>query len=478
MSAIAAALPAARWRSPDLWHLVLRGASLTAIAIVLVAAVLRGHGEAVPVALAGLGLGVGLILALFRGNERRFLLTLFLVAFAIRLVAALLTHPYMVTTTRDKQGNLTGTWIGYLFEDDRAYDKTAWALARVWHGTIEGVASSDAYLLRNYTYMVGALYYVLGWELMAPKFLNSFFGAVAIVPMFALGRELGGDRAGRIVALAGAFWPSLILWSIINLKDVLVVMLIATIMFCALRFARRPSLVVAALMLAAFAAIENLRLYVFYAFGWLVPISFLLINRSPWRRRLAIGLPLWAGILVVMIVMNQGTQWLGLRYLTDKRQEALYSSRDFGADTAESGIDLDDKINRAEGGWAVQLRNLPIVLPYVLFAPFPWVGTRARDLAIMPEMLVWYAVEVLAILALVVLARQRWRELFLFVVFGGGLVFVFSLIEGNVGTIFRHRAMLMPPAFALAALGLLWLQTYLERRRSAAAPKVRAGAVA
>jgi hypothetical protein len=313
---------------------------------------------------------------------------------------------------------------------------------------------------------------------MAPKLMNCFIGAVGIVPFYALGRELGGERAGRLVAFAGAFWPSMLLWSVLNLKDVMVVVLIATIMFLAVRFARTPGPVLVAGLLVAFAAMENLRLYVFYAFGWLVPITYFLISRAPWRRRLTIGVSLWAAIVLVMLSMNQGTQWLGLRYLTDKRWEALDTSRMFGAGVAETGIDLPDRISRHEGGYAVQMRNIPIVLPYVLWAPFPWKAVRPRDLAVVPETLAWYGLQVLSITALVAYGRSRWRDLFLPVVFAGGLVLVFSIIEGNVGTIYRHRSMLLPAVFPLAAMGGLWLWSWWKDRRAHPASATATRAIA
>ncbi|MGE3272054.1 MAG: hypothetical protein AB7P40_25090, partial [Chloroflexota bacterium] len=289
-------------------------------------------------------------------------------------------------------------------------------------------------------------------------------GAIGIVPFYALARELRGDRAGRLVALAAAFWPSMLLWSVLNLKDVMVVVLIATIMFLAIRFARRPGLVVAGSLLVAFAMMENLRLYIFYAFGWLAPVAFFFVNRAPWKRRLATGLALWGAILVIMVGMNAGNQWLGLRYLTDKRLEALHGSASYGAGAAETGIELTEKLNRYEGGWAIQMRNVPIVLPYVLWAPFPWKATRARDFAAIPETLAWYGLQALSVLALVVYGRSRWRDFFLPVVYAGGLVLVFSVIEGNVGTIYRHRVMLLPAAFPLAAMGGLWLWAWWRAR--------------
>lgn len=478
--------PVSRWQLADWIHNGLRVLSLVVIVVAMAILVRRHEAQMLPIALAGLVLGPAIIMLLFKGEERRYLLTLFFTAFALRMIIAVVAHPYLITTTKTKDG-ITTKWVGFLFEDDRAYHKVAYSLLEYWTGTAGGIERSEEYLLRAYTYMVAWLYmYVNALHpvaltslskpdagaiaVMAPKLMNCFIGGIGIVPMYALGRELAGDRfgekAGRLVALAGAFWPSMILWSVLNLKDILVVVLIASTMYFTLRFARKPALIAAAGLLISFALMENLRLYVFYAFGWLVPIAFFLVNRAPWKRRLAVGLALWAAIIVIMVGMNQGNQWLGLRYLTDKRLEALDSSRAFGAGTAETGIELGGRLSRYEGGWSVQLRNIPIVLPYVLWAPFPWAGTRLRDFAVMPEAFAWYAVQVLSIVTLAVFARTRWREFFLPVVFAGGLILVFSVIEGNVGTIYRHRVMLFPAAFPLAAIGVLWVWSWWQHRRA------------
>jgi hypothetical protein len=476
-------LSVSRWQRADWAHNILRSLSLVGILVALSILTRRGEYQMLPIALIGLVLGPAIIMVLFRGPERRYLLTLFFVGFAVRILAAVIAHPYLVTVTTDKSGNKT-SWVGFLFEDDRAYHKVAYSLLEYWGGTAGGIEKSEEYLLRLYTYIVAWLYTYVRYvtpvdvltmskpqagaiAVMAPKLMNCFVGAIAVAPFYALGREMGGDRAGRLVALAGAFWPSLVLWSVLNLKDIMVVVLIATIMFLAMRFARQPGLVALAGLLAAFAATENMRLYVFYAFGWLVPISFFLINRAAWKKRLAIGVGLWAAILLVMLSMNQGTQWLGLRYLTDKRVEALYGSAEFGAGQSESSIELGGRLNRYEGGWAIQMRNIPIVMPYVLWSPFLWAGTRLRDLAVLPETVVWYAVQVLSVVTLVVFGRSRWRDFFLPIVYIGGLVFVFSIIESNVGTIYRHRAMLLPAAFPLAAMGALWVWSWWQRRTAA-----------
>ena len=77
----------------------------------------------------------------------------------------------------------------------------------------------------------------------------------------------------------------------------------------------------------------------------------------------------------------------------------------------------------------------------------------------------------LALLALVVYGRQRWRDFFLLVTYGAGMILIATLIEGNVGTIYRHRAMLLPAAFVLAGLGLVWLGDARRQRRSRTSPE-------
>ncbi len=452
---------AVSWRSAAFWHAALRGVSLVAVVLALGLALARGQGAAVPVALVGAGLGWILVWRVYRGTEHSFLLTLFFAAFASRLLAAVLLHPHLAT--RLVTGSRDVTYVGVMFEDDRVFDNVAWALARTWAGVIEGVDKNDGYLINNFTYSTAWLYYLLGHELLAAKFLNGFLGALVPLATFSLGRDLGGERVARFAALTAAFFPSLFLWSILNLKDVAIVLLLTVTILAAGRFARHPTLLSAVLALAPFVLLESLRVYVFYALGWLLPLTFFVLNQSPWRRRLGIGLPFALAVLSIIYVTNE-SQVLGLRYLTDRRLEALDSSRAFGAQAAETGIEIE-KVPRTEGGRMIQLINAPRVLPYVLFAPFPWAARRPRDLAAVPEMLAWYLVEVLVVVALVAYGRRRWRELFLPAAFGGGLVLIFSIIEGNVGTIFRHRSMLMPPAFVLAGLGLVWLQGRWAERR-------------
>ena len=107
---------------------------------------------------------------------------------------------------------------------------------------------------------------------------------------------------------------------------------------------------------------------------------------------------------------------------------------------------------------------LPRGLSNVFLTPYPWVVRRALDLPTIPEMLGWYAI--LGAALWTVARRPRLGAASVTVLaFAGAMFLVFFLTEGNVGTVFRHRAMTVAPFVTLlAAPTLLRLWDALRRR--------------
>jgi hypothetical protein len=87
---------------------------------------------------------------------------------------------------------------------------------------------------------------------------------------------------------------------------------------------------------------------------------------------------------------------------------------------------------------------------YALFAPFPWRAELLADLASIPDTLAWYSL----IGAMAFTAwrfRSRWRYFAPSLLFVLGLLLLFALVEGNVGTLLRHRALFMPFAVVVGS---------------------------
>lgn len=107
---------------------------------------------------------------------------------------------------------------------------------------------------------------------------------------------------------------------------------------------------------------------------------------------------------------------------------------------------------RSSGGAAsATFAYLPTGFANVLFAPFPWALRRPLDLATVPAMLLWYVLLVAAVRTIAFANGRRWQQLLPPAAFVVVVLIAFVLFEGNVGTLFRQRAMTIGPVVAFLA---------------------------
>jgi hypothetical protein len=441
---------------------LLRWGSLAGAALGLLVGAALGEPQAIVTAALGLALGAAIVWFGFRTrpDERSFLLTLFLVAFGLRVVAATASHFGLLYLGKG----------GFMLLDDRAYDKLGWTLARVWMGIFPGIRDSDQYLMVNYTYLVASVYYFLGHSLLAAKMLNVAFGAITGVAIYAVGAEIFDRRTARLAALLTAFFPSLIVWSVINLKDILVTLLTITAVFGFLRYARRHQWWALLLALVALATIENLRQFVFFILAWLMPVAFLFADRSTWRRKLVLLVPLVIGVATLNYATSNekfGTNFLTPKALTEAEWKRWLEERDAG-----TGIDDMGGVKPPKDMSTIVERSaayLPKGIYFVLLGPTPWDAPTPMARAVIPEMLIWYGLLAAALAGLIQSARRSWRDLVLPLGFTAAWIVALALTEGNTGNIFRHRSQFLPFVFLLSAVGLPWLWERWQARRQVSA---------
>jgi hypothetical protein len=138
-------------------------------------------------------------------------------------------------------------------------------------------------------------------------------------------------------------------------------------------------------------------------------------------------------------------------------------------------VDMSDSIQAPPSSLGRTLEYVPKGLLYMIAAPFPWDTAKPTQRVTIPDMLLWYAALLLAAVALVVY-RRRWRLLVLPVGYLVGIGLLLALVEGNVGSLFRHRAMLIPFTTMFSAAGAVWLWRRYGRRPTPGAPSGVAGA--
>lgn len=107
-------------------------------------------------------------------------------------------------------------------------------------------------------------------------------------------------------------------------------------------------------------------------------------------------------------------------------------------------------------GLVENLLHLPVGTAFVIGAPFPFTWRSTNEAATLPEIALWYPTVVLACFGVVWAVRRRRWELAYPIGVGALIFLLFALIEGNTGTLVRHRSMLIPYAVILAAVGASW----------------------
>jgi hypothetical protein len=121
------------------WSVRARWLLIAVIVLAFIGACLTGHAQASVPAAVGIVVAWFVVRALFSGVERELISVVMLAAFAVRVVASLILHPLLVTNVKRGDGRID-VFVGFLFEDDRAFDVVSWALARLWSGALEQTA--------------------------------------------------------------------------------------------------------------------------------------------------------------------------------------------------------------------------------------------------------------------------------------------------------------------------------------------------
>ncbi len=364
--------------------------------------------------------------------EARHLLLVFAVAVAVRVGVAIAVA--------------YGTSSGFFALDDDWYAQAGWELARYWAG--QGPAPSEIYGEIGYYRWNAVLFTLLGRVPVAPALGNAAIGGFTVLLAHGLAREVAGVRAARTAAWLAALWPSLVLWSSLNLKDGFAILAILLILRGAQRLSLRLSLAGSIPLAAGFAILSQLRGYLVLLAVVAVALAWLLarLRAAP----LAGGALLLAAALVLPAVGPVGDLAL------ETQLESLDRAREQMAQGA-SAYHGDADVSTT--GAAV--RFLPVGLAYFLLAPAPWQVLNTRQLLTLPEMLVWYALLPMVGLGALAALRQRFAAALPVFTFAVLTTLSYALVEGNLGTAYRHRAQVLVLLLVFAAVGL-------EHRRAAA----------
>ncbi len=350
--------------------------------------------------------------------------------------------------------------------DQASYRMLGDQLLRNWQGVGPMPARLGESLQVGYPVINALLSFVFGPARAAPAVVNLFLGTWLAIPVYYL--TVLVVRENRAVArwatVLALFFPSLMLWSVLNVREAPTILAVTLCALFAVRFQRRVDLWDAAGALVFLAVIAFFREYMTVLIGASAGAGILMgKSRSP-ARSLLLGTAIMGVLLLTAHEAGLGTTLTQEPSL--QRMQYLRQDLALGAGSA-----YGQGANVSTVGGAISF--LPIGLTYFLLAPFPWSITSGLQAVTLPETVLWYLLIPFGLRGLYLALRHDLRAYTIPLSILVVVTFAYAMVEGNVGTAYRHRAQILPLAFILCALGLrdayaVWTQRRAvrhERRR-------------
>jgi hypothetical protein len=406
----------------------------------------------VPAAAAGLN-----------GAERRWVMTLLVVAIVLRVAA--IGGLFAIT-------NHANVPFSSFFGDEEYFIKRSLWLRNVSLGvpihTADIIYAFDEYSATSYLYFLAFVQVLVGPAPYGVHLLAVAFYLSGSVVLYRTVRP----TFGRLPALVGLglllFLPSLFAWSISALKDPVFFLLMSLALALAVKAVRGPGvprrLLAAGAVVALAAALETIRPGSGGVLSLASVAGGLIIAVLVWRPRLLI-----ASIVAVPILA-------GAVLARPEAQAKAYSAvqtaaRQHWGHIATSGYVyrlLDDRFYPDRGeiddiGFRESATFVVRALERYVTVPLPWEMQSRWALAYLPAQIVWYILVALVPVGFVYGCRRDPLVAGLMLAFASVAALAVALTSGNIGTLVRHRDLALPYLVWLSAVGACEL---LSRRRT------------
>lgn len=360
-----------------------------------------------------------------------------LAAFAMRAGASLV-HAYVVP--------LPGAGL-----DAVGFEEIGYAWSRLsWNGLMNSFSSGAL----MYSWLIAVMYWFTDRSPLMIQVLNAFLGTMVVYNVFATTRLVWGEAPARRAAWIAALFPTLILFSAITLRELMVgyPLTLAALWFARWRLSDRVGWVVATV--GALAMAIAFHTVIVGAIGYVALAVLARSFGSAARGKLGssakalIGVAVVAGMLGAVILSGWGAYGPAYWITVLSNFDPVRGYQGGG------NLDRTDYLR-----WMVMstpldlVWQLPIRLVFFLFMPFPWLVRATVDLVglldgLLYVWLVWHLSRVI---------RPVWRAPAASGVLGVmmSVTLVFALVVSNYGTAIRHRGKIAPLLITLAAGSLV-----------------------
>jgi hypothetical protein len=323
----------------------------------------------------------------------------------------------------------------------------------------------------SYLYVLAYLQYLLGPAPYGLHLVNIAIYTATAILLYRLARASYGRESAFIALTLLLFFPTLFAWSVSPMKEAPFVLLVAVAVLAIVRLLRDPRPLYRGLaiviFLGALATVDTVRrggTPIMIA-GLAVACAGVALVRRPALVAAVPVLAVAAGLSLtlpsVQERMNAQFSKGALYHVSNARTKGhayrLLDAR-FYPDVTNTEI---TRMTAAE-----KTRFVVRAAASFIFVPLPWHSESRDELVVLPQQVVWYALQLLAVVGLV--AGMR-RDAALTCALAGVSLMgaaVVGLSSGNVGTMVRHRDSVVPFIICLSGVGIVHMASvWLSRGR-------------
>jgi len=354
--------------------------------------------------------------------------------------------------------------------DAQSYDRMAGSVAEAWRaGAAPDPSLFPSLGVQAYGWLCGAVYYLVGDSPLSLKVLNSFAGTLLIYNVYRIAESLDGGRTAGRAALALALFPSLVFWSSQNFREALIFLGISDVIYAGVRWYATGRHRWLLRLLPGLALLLLLRtgtgVVALAALG-LVGAGHLARRYLPAAGRVTAGVVLGVGLLTgLYLIKDRAFRMPSLELspasVSNMRERlAAHGATNFPETRFDSWWDV---------AW-----QAPYLTAHYLLAPYPWhLANPVQAMASLENLLVIVCL-ILGAAGAVRLRRARAPGLGFLLCFVAGLALFGGVIEGNVGTGYRHKMQIIPYFVVLACANRVFSFQFsvFSFRRRATFPRV------
>ena len=302
----------------------------------------------------------------------------------------------------------------------------------------------------GYYHLNAAFYTAFGDSRLGLVVLNMFAGVWTALITFYMTREILPVASAKAAAVLTGVFPSMVLWSTLNIRDALATLCTVLIVLYGMRLSKRFQLSHLWVFGVAVLGLSLLRDYM----AFLVVLGLAIGSVTAVRAERVVPTMLFGTL--VAVALTYFADQVGL--FAAVRPEGLLETAQGLRSGLQRGATSAFGVGAETRTIVAALQYIPIGGSYLLFAPFPWAINTTLQAAAMPETLLWYPLFLLSMVGLRISIRNRLTTALVPVSVLLVVVASYALVEGNFGTAYRHRAQIMPLFFVFSGVGLSWIK--------------------